>query len=280
MENEAMERRRRAVAGARVMTVIMIVSVTGSVGSRSRAAAQPASPAPPAAPGSSPRDEERGLHVEVRRLDITPVVQVWRSPSGPPRQLDDGDKVTSGELLRVSVRSSADAQLYLAFCAHDELTVYPPHGAIPLRAGRETVVPDGTGAIVVDQVPGQEVIYVIVSRTSLADVDRGVARALTAPRRDRPVHCDASLDAELIAPGGPARRGNVLRGTAYHRQPPGGAGGSADPGDAATEAAARSRAAPPPDPDFERSAGDRGLIVSAGPDGVAIVRYRLRHVAP
>jgi len=154
-------------------------------------------------PGGSgsqrPPDVNRGVHVEPGRLAFDHAVEVRRSNSGVARELRDGDTVMTGDRIRVSVRTSADAYLYLAFCAGQHLQMYPSQHGLRTRAGDLVLVPDG-GELVLDSQPGPEVLYLIVSRDELSRADPDLS-ALIAAGGDgiKAVDCGASLD-RLIKP--------------------------------------------------------------------------------
>ena len=157
-------------------------------------------------PGGSgsqrPPDVTRGAHVDPGRLAFDHAVEVRRSNSGVALELRDGDTVMTGDRIRVSVRTSADAYLYLAFCAGQHLQMYPSQDGLRTRAGDLVLVPDGGGELVLDSQPGAEVLYLIVSRNELSRTDPDLA-ALIAASGDgiKAVDCGASLD-RLMKPTG------------------------------------------------------------------------------
>ena len=155
----------------------------------------------PRGSGSRPSDVTRGVHVEPGRLAFDHAVEVRRS-SGVALELRDGDTVMTGDRIRVSVRTSADAYLYLAFCAGQHLQIYPSQHGLRTRAGDLVLVPDGGGELVLDSQPGVEVLYLIVSRDELSRADPDLA-ALIAAAGDgiKAVDCGASLD-RLMKPTG------------------------------------------------------------------------------
>jgi hypothetical protein len=222
---------------------------------------------------------------------------VRRSKQAAPHELHDGDTVMSGDRIRVSVATSEDAYLYLAFCAGHELAVYPSRRGVRTRAGNLTLVPEGDGELVVDGGPGPEVLYLILSRTELSLVDPHLADAIAATGHGaKEVDCGADLDAKLARPasGGPPRAPgsamgkNVLRGGVVPKMPmPASRArrGGAAPVDAGAAAA------PPDDPDFARSPGEivwygddgpngPGEVIATDADGIAVVRYGFTHIVP
>jgi hypothetical protein len=157
-------------------------------------------------PGGSgsemPPDVTRGMHVEPGRLAFEHAVEVRRSNSGVALELRDGDTVMTGDRIRVSVRTSADAYLYLAFCAGQHLQMYPSQHGLRTRAGDLVLVPDGGGELVLDSQPGSEVLYLIVSRSELSRADPDLAALIAAIGDDiKTVDCGASLD-RLVKPTG------------------------------------------------------------------------------
>lgn len=155
-------------------------------------------------PGGSgsqaPPDVTRGRHVEPGRLAFDHAVDVRRSNSGVVLELRDGDTVMTGDRIRVSVRTSADAYLYLAFCAGQHLQMYPSQHGLRTRAGDLVRVPDGGDELFLDSQPGSEVLYLIVSRNELSRADPDLAALLAAIGDGiQAVDCGASLD-RLVKP--------------------------------------------------------------------------------
>lgn len=159
---------------------------------------------PQAASGSSSRggaDEPRGIGLERDRLGFEHSLLVRRSKDGVPHELQDGATVTTGDRIRVSIQTSEDAYLYLAFCAHKALAVYPSPSGIRTRARDLMAVPPAGAELVFDGDPGPEVLYVILSRTAISIADPKLTEALAAQRpSNMPVDCGTSLDAELAKP--------------------------------------------------------------------------------
>jgi hypothetical protein len=245
-------------------------------------------------------DPERAL------LGFDHALQLRRSKNGVPHELHDGDTVISGERIRASVQTSEDAYLYLAFCSHRELAVYPSRNGIRTRAGETLFAPE----LVLDSAPGREVLYVILSRTEIAVADPHLAAAIATTRpRNQPVDCGTNLDTKLAksaSQGGSTETPTptstkVLRGTEVRKKPISSIharNGHEPPSPERANAPGPSSgsyvappANPPPDPDFERNPGNivwysvdgapgLGEVVAADPDGIAVVRYGFTHVAP
>jgi len=242
--------------------------------------------------GSS--DDTRGIHIDIdrARLGLDHALQVRRSRNDVPHELHDGDTVMTGDRIRVSVQTSEDAYLYLAFCVHHVLTVYPSQAGIRTVAGQLMVVPPGSAELVIDGEPGLEVLYVILSRAEISVADPRLAAALAAkPPHDTPMDC-RSLDVTLAKPSsktGPPRAPtpsstNVVRGEPVHkkpRQPPHAAIGNGPsssarahtPGSGSDSSGmhrnltlAEAVPPPPPDPGFERYPGNiRSLPPTSAP---------------
>lgn len=188
----------------------------------------------------------RGGHVEPGRLGFDHAVQVRRSATAVPHELRDGDTVLTGDSIRASVMTTADAYLYLAFCKDQHLQVHPSQGGVRTRAGDLVLVPEGGGDLVLDDHPGSEVLYLIVSRSELSLADPQLAALLFATGdRAKAVDCGTSLDSRLMKSTAVLPPSNVLRGERYPADGP----------------------------------GSPGAVVAADADGIAIVRYRFIHVA-
>jgi hypothetical protein len=267
-----------------------------------------------------PDETTRGIHVEHGRLGFDHALQVRRSKNAAPHELHDGDTVMSGDRIRVSIATSEDAYLYLAFCAGHELAVYPSKRGVRTRAGNLTLVPEGDGELVIDGDPGPEVLYLILSRTELSLADPHLADAIAATGHGaKEVDCGADLDAKLAKPasGGPPKapgssmEKNVLRGGIVLKMPMPASrarrgGGPLSPNNAqvarAGSGSSSGRPGPEPvgagaaapsldDPDFARSPGEivwygddgpngPGEVVATDADGIAVVRYGFTHIAP
>jgi hypothetical protein len=255
-------------------------------------------------------DEQRGI-VVTHDLGLDHTIQVHRSKNDAPQELHDGDTVVEGERFHAIVQTSEDAYLYLAFCAHHRLAVYPSQRGIRTRAGERMVVPPPGGELVFDGDPGVEVLYVILSRAELSIKDPHLAAALAAQRpSNMPVDCGASLDAELAKPSHETDRTktpephstNLLRGTRVRKEqtPSTHARNGHRPTDAAPTPpdhkppALSTTMGGPAVPGYERgleqnpgdivwyyAEGATGPadVVAADEDGIAVVRHAFTHVA-
>lgn len=190
-----------------------------------------------------------------------------------------GDTVLDDDRLQVTVRTSRDAYLYLAFCSQQALIpryhglrVFPDRGWIRVVANQPTLAParDGKiGEIVLDDQPGQEALYVILSRNELSRADAGLADVLAAARRGRQTaDCGTPFQAAVA---GPHKEDPEHRG--WNGGPPVPHGGEGDA----------------PDPDLGKPVvhiqrggyvefGGIQSGVEADPDGIVILRYELKHV--
>jgi hypothetical protein len=269
---------------------------------------------------SQPDEATRGIHIEHGRLGFDHALQVRRSKNSAPHELHDSDTVISGDRIRVSVATSDDAYLYLAFCAGHELAIYPSQRGVRIRAGSLTLVPEGDGELIIDGDPGPEVLYLILSRTELSLADSHLADAVAATSHGaKEMDCGANLDAKLARParGGPRKASgqsptkNVLRGDIVHKKPTpafrarkksgplnpknsqmAGADSGSSSGRGGPEPVdAGATVRPPDDPDFVRSPGEivwygadgpsgPGEVVATDADGIAVVRYGFTHTVP
>jgi hypothetical protein len=282
---------------AAVLVMLAMFTMAGCTGPR-QARNAPLQEAGPSSHVDS--DDTRGIHIDVpvEPLGLDHTLQVHRSKDGAPRELHDGGTVMTGDRIHASVQTSTDAYLYFAFCAHQQLTVYPSRAGIRTVAGQRMVVPSGGTELVIDGEPGPEVLYVILSRAELPVVDSPLAAALEAKSpRNTPMDCRASLETRPVKP--PSNPGGlqapapsptkVMRGKVVRRRPlppprgvrsdgPAGntqasstrvrrAGTAGAPASSPDEPifAAGAQAAKPPEPDFERNPGN---IVWYRVDGV------------
>jgi hypothetical protein len=264
-----------------------------------------ATPSPPGEAGerASPAAlDERGMDVESRPVELgfDHSLQVRRSLTDVPRELRDGDSVMAKDRIRVHVRTSVDAYLYLAFCSRRSFTIYPSQGGIRTQAGAVTAAPEGDAELVIDNEPGTEVLYVILSARDIAVADPKLAAALAKKNPgNAPQDCGAALDASARPPSSglaeapPAPREQsagtpkVIRGQQVPKRPmpsrsPSSeprAGSSSDTTSSSASSAATkspqspgSKPSPPPDPDFVRHPGnivwyDDGAIRGPGVSG-------------
>lgn len=240
-------------------------------------------------PGSlDDADDTRGIYVDVAQLlGFEHTLMVRRSENSAPHDLQDGDTAMTGDRIHVSIQTSKDAYLYLAFCAHRTLAIYPQHG-IRTRAGDLMSAPDRE--LVLDSEPGPEVLYVILSRREISIADPKLADAIAAKRpTSMTTDCGPSFEATLAGNPTPSAT-KILRGELLRKKPTKemrASGGNHRPPH--TEAAPLRIANPPPDPDFERNPGNivwyghdgatgPADVVAADDDGIAVVRHAFQHV--
>lgn len=259
----------------------------------------------PRAPAAPPSSEERGMKAEIAPLALQLALHLRGSKDGP---LGNGDTVVNGDRIKVSVQTSEDAHLYLAYCTSDRvLAVYPNYGSVRTRAGEVTTPP---ADLVLDTNTGPEALYVILSRSELSSADPKLAYAL---------HASQQWDANIDCGGGDLFTGATAGSTAAPGAKPGsrpGAGATHGPaparrpgeppalanGPAGGALASRAEAgapvarpggsmavvpddAPPPLVTIERGmymsqSGAAEVSVRADANGIAVLRYRFQHVAP
>ena len=118
-----------------------------------------------------------------------------------------------GDRLQLSVQTSKDGYLYLAFCSqhakdprYQGLSVFPRQGGIPMVANQPTLAPDKNAEIVLDSNPGQETLYLILSRNELSHADNSLADVLATAREGRATSdCGTPFQAAI----GGTRRANT-----------------------------------------------------------------------
>jgi hypothetical protein len=231
-------------------------------------------------------DGTRGMHIEPE-----PVTSATTPSSGPPvagsdapfvletrliarrmqhgqpitlDEIHNGDIVLDGDRLQVSVRTSKDGYLYLAFCSQQArdpryrgLIVFPDEGSgIPMVANQSTLAP-ANAAIVIDKQPGPEPLYLILSRDELSRA--GLADVLAAARQGRETTDCGPFQAAVAG----SRKGNGRPRQASAAPPP-----------------------PNPGPGKPVVVIQRGAYVvfgsaqsgdKADPDRIVVLRYDLEH---
>jgi len=231
-------------------------------------------------PGSVP--ERRSDPVSERRseripegpfvLDTRLRVQRQAGPSIMFEELRSGETLVDGDLLHISLRTSTGGYLYIAFCSQDGrssgvpgLSVFPPQGGIRLTAGEMLQVP---ARLVVDDHPGAEALYLILSRRELAQADARLAEALGGARRERgSAECGARF------------RNAVAR---LPRRTSDGSAAAAVPkgeGSQGTRAAASKADQPVVTRGIDATWDDAQPGVSADENGVVVMRYEFAHVS-
>jgi len=200
-------------------------------------------------------------------------------------EMRSGDVVLDGDRLQLSVQTSKDGYLYLAFCSQQArdpryrgLSVYPDKGSgIPMVANRPTLAPARDAEIVLDRQPGEEALYLILSRNELSRADAGLADVLAAARRGRETtDCGAPFQAAVAG----SRTGNT-RSRGWN-------GGQREA--RAALSTSHSSAGHAPNPDLGKPVVkiERGGYVEFGgvqsgveadPDGIVVLRYELKHMS-
>lgn len=178
-------------------------------------------------------------------------------------EIRSGDVVQDGDRLQLTVRTSQDGYLYLAFCSQQArdpryhgLRVFPAQGGgIPVVAYQPTLAPARNAEIVLDNQHGREALYLILSRHELSRADAGLAEVLATARRGREAtDCGASLQATVAG----SRKRNRGR-PALQTNP--------DLGKPVVEI---QRGA------YVEYAGAQSGV-AADPDGIVVLRYELKH---
>jgi hypothetical protein len=181
----------------------------------------------------------------------------------------------TGDRIRASVVTSADAYVYLASCAGQQLQMPPSQRGVRTKAGDPVLVPEGGGELVLDSDPGSEVLYLILSRNELSLADPALAALIVATGDGaQAVDCGSSLDIRLMKTTGGLPPSNVLRGERIPKK--------RMPRSRTDSAEAPDLVANPGDIVWYAADGVRspGAVVAADVDGIAIVRYRFIHVTP
>lgn len=207
-----------------------------------------------------------------------------------------GDTVIDGDQLQLSVRTSRDGYLYLAFCSqhakdprYHGLAIFPETGTIRLIAHEITIAPGAAAAIAVDHKPGRETLYVIMSRSELPSADGDLSDAIAAARRGQRSDCGASFRQAVAG----SHRKHPPHEVRFDGGSPPSEPASGSTGGVHRRPAAPSGAAPvvdilrtPGKPDAEIERGVKiesyegsGSGVDADPDGIIVLRYELEHVA-
>jgi hypothetical protein len=123
-------------------------------------------------------------------------------------ELTPGTVFHSGDHIRLSLLANDSGYLYVVQKGSSGAwsPIYPPPGAGPdaakIAPGQLEVVPGGTKAFAFDQHPGDEKLYVILSRTPIEDIDR-VIRNLShggSTPTQSPVEASQELEAKNVIP--------------------------------------------------------------------------------
>jgi len=121
----------------------------------------------------------------------------------------DADSVFhSGDHIRLSFLPNESGYFYVIEQGSTGAwsPIYPPLGAAPdankISAGQLQVVPEGTKSFQFDQNPGDEKLFVILSRTPIADLDRAIEnlRSAQPAASQQPADSTQTLEAENKIP--------------------------------------------------------------------------------
>lgn len=120
-------------------------------------------------------------------------LEVWaRAHGSVMAPLEPGMRLHAGDRVGVTARTSCEAQVQLLHCDRDgQLSVFPAQGAIALPPARRVQLPAAGMELPVGPNDGQERLYVLASRTPLAEADPSLSAALGA---DPPPACDPELE--------------------------------------------------------------------------------------
>jgi hypothetical protein len=179
--------------------------------------------------------------------------------------------------------------------------VFPAHGSIATPAGTTMVAPGKDASLVVDDHLGSETLYVILSRADLVSTDPRLADAIGSAQSGQAA-ADCGPNFQLaVTPGSLAEASGAhpepALGSTDSSTEPRPSTSSAD-SPAKRSAAMRSRVRradrrPPQDPRdddeppvvtiergmFVGQDGSAGVTTSPDANGIAILRYRFKHVA-
>jgi hypothetical protein len=213
-------------------------------------------------------------------------------------ELGNGATVIDGDRLQIHVRTSQDAHVYLAFCSQNAgnskypgLKVFPEAGAIYARAHETTVVPHRQAEVVLDDKPGQETMYLILSRVEISSSDSSLAQVIAAARQgSQSADCGTPFQAAVAGARAESKPTGVwsgkLRSVESGRAAPEVGSGVRKPRRGGKEKGSQEKASEEVEPVVEIQRGgdivwNNGVSmgVAPDPDGIVVLRYRLTHVA-
>lgn len=119
-------------------------------------------------------------------------------------EVTPGTTFHSGDHIRLSFLANEPGYFYVIQQGSSGTwsPVYPPPHASPetskIEAGKLQIVPTGTRTFAFDQNPGNEKLYVILSRTPIDDIDRAI-RNLSSGGQANPAPESSASGAELEA---------------------------------------------------------------------------------
>jgi hypothetical protein len=131
-----------------------------------------------------------------------------RGPDKEYNEITPGTVFHSGDHIRLSLLANESGYLYVVQKGSSGAwsPIYPAPGAGPEAAkispGQLEVVPGGTRAFAFDQHPGEEKLYVILSRAPIEDIDRVIRNLSHGGSKPAPPPVDASqeLEAKNVIP--------------------------------------------------------------------------------
>lgn len=137
---------------------------------------------------------------------------------------DGHTPLISGDHVQLAIRTSQTAYVYLAVCARGKtddayhgLTIFPERGSKVIAPNTTAVLPSPTIAVILDDHPGTEVIYVVVAKAELATADAQLAKALDGARQGaQRSECGAQLSPRSAPPAG--RRAQAPEPVATHHE--------------------------------------------------------------
>lgn len=182
--------------------------------------------------------------------------------------LEAGASLASGDLVEVIVGVDRPAYVYLVqrFPDGTAAVLHPESGDLQLPGGLETRFPEPGAWYQLDDVTGEEHLYVVASERPLADADQAVAAAIAT------VRAEGRFDAPAGAAEPPQTAANA---TEPSPAPP------AQPKPQPRPSAGQSKPAP-----MLMSFANRGLVkavdaghaaIEADADGIAIYHFWFRH---
>lgn len=134
----------------------------------------------PAPAGTTSLETERGATVQFEPVDLQVALHVRGSRTG---ELRHGDLVQNGDRIQLTIRTREDSHVYLAYCStKGGLAWFPDQGSIVARAGVPTLAPAARASIVMDDNPGPESLYVVLSQRELSLSDAELSSFLEAAR--------------------------------------------------------------------------------------------------
>ncbi|HET7499649.1 MAG TPA: hypothetical protein VFK02_01555 [Kofleriaceae bacterium] len=185
-------------------------------------------------------------------------------------EVGNGATVLDGDGLQLYVRTSKDAYVYLAFCSRHAadprvpgLKVFPDTGALLAHGYETAILPDRAAEIVLDDTPGPEALYVVLSQSELSTADTELAQLIVSARRGHE-RSDCTQPLAVHKDGRPSQQAPRKVPAPGPRQAP------------------PKRHEAEPVVEIQRG-GDivwkHGTLgVEADPDGIVVLRYGLNHL--